>query len=134
MPGGTTLLGYGAFVAVKFVGYSAAGVYFRKRFASPSTSPLEFGLRRTLLGMAFGTAVGGMFMFVQLQSPIPFLIALLPIRVFEWHIIFAHFFKVYARTRRGLAVDLATGTAWSYALDAIAIYVAFVMPGGFWVC
>jgi hypothetical protein len=134
MAAGMALAGYGAFTAVKLVGYCVAGLFFRRRFASPATSALKFGVTRTLIGMAFGVAIGGVFVVVQATSPIPFMIALAPIRYFEWHIVFARFFKLWTRTRMGLGVDLTLGTLWSYALDAIAILAAFAIPGGFWVC
>ncbi len=134
MPGGSTLVGYGAFVLVKAGGYVLAGFAARRRHPGANVPAVAFGVVRTLIGILFGVAVGGICRELGATGPFPILAALLPIRLVEWWLVLRIFVRDASATRGRIAVDVAYGTAWSYVLDVIGIVSAFVVPGGFWVC
>jgi hypothetical protein len=134
MPAGSTAIGYAAFGAVKLVGYSASAFWFRRRNRRPDLSPLTFGLARTALGIAAGASVGLVVGWLQVSSIALFLGALLPVRIFEWLWVFRWFFRTPITLVGPRAIDAIAGTVWSYALDAVGIFLAFVVPGGFWIC
>ena len=142
MPGGPGPLGFAAFTGVKFLGYAVAGSVLTNVFQSPRNAWLV-GLARTGIGLAAGTLFGGIWILSGAlfhnrwpgwAAALLFFGLLIPIRLAEWSLLIHFFFD------RGLvqrARDLkfaATGSAWSFVLDAVGIVSAFVIPGGFWVC
>jgi hypothetical protein len=59
---------------------------------------------------------------------------LLPVRLAEW-ILLIWLFLDRGLLQRGRMWKYAVfGTICSYALDAIGVGAALVLPGGFWVC
>jgi hypothetical protein len=135
MPGaGSTAVGYAAFCGVKLAGYSLSALYFRRRHG-PALRPLWlFGPARTILGVMAGALVGGACMAAGMESAAPFLLCLLPVRVLEWMLILWLFFGRIALANGRRWMDCLAGTVWSYVLDAVGIWAAFAVPGGFWVC
>src|SRR5215475_11850468 len=142
MPGGPAPLGFAYFVGIKFVGYTAAAAVLRRRYPESKASIVKVGLSRTVIGIAAGAAYGGLWylLFRFLNPPgspvydALYLAGLFPVRIAEWMwLIYLFFDRTWSKPRGpwSVAVD---GTMWSYALDAIGIAAAFVVPGGFWVC
>jgi hypothetical protein len=67
-------------------------------------------------------------------SPAVWFLALCPIRVLEWGVLLRIFFEPrLLRSARSWKYTVY-GLLWSYALDAIGVAAAFVVPGGVWVC
>jgi hypothetical protein len=124
------------FGAVKLAGYTAAAVYLKKRqFPESKVSPWLVGGVRTVLGLVAG--VGAVFAAEQLgliRAEFGFYVLLVPIRMGEWLILLALFFR-RPEWRWSRALKLAAiGTVWSFVLDVPAILAVFVIPGGMWIC
>jgi hypothetical protein len=133
MPGaGSTAIGYAAFCTVKLAGYSLSTLWFAQRHGARSLPLWLFGPARTVLGI--GAGIGVALALASAESFGLFLAGLLPVRMVEWTLVLWLFFGRGAIDRRRWLVDAAVGTAWSYLLDALGIWAAFAVPGGFWVC
>lgn len=142
MPAGPGLIGFAAFVGVKFGGYAAAGFALKNAFQS-AQSVWKVGAVRTGIGVLFGSVFGGVWILLSthFEKRWPdwlvisvFFGLLIPIRLFEWSLLIHFFFdKGLVQRLRGLKYS-AVGTLWSFVLDAIGIVFALVVPGGFWVC
>lgn len=143
MPGGPTLTGLAAFAGVKAVGYTAAGAVFKHYLAPGQPRPrvLAVGAVRAAIGVAAGLAYGAFFLFYAPRGwnmqAVPalwlFFSLLLPVRLFEWWLLLWIFFRRELARHRSWPY-LAGGIASSYALDAIGIAFALVVPGSYWVC
>lgn len=143
MPAGGTAMGFAYFGIVKLAGYTTATAFFKNGFDEPSDhSVFKLGLARTAIGLAIGTAYGGVWLLLQKFLPqlskmdlLPVLfyfLILFPIRLFEWRLLFRVFFpKATAGKKFKYSM---IGTFVSYVLDAIGMVAAFVIPGGFWIC
>jgi hypothetical protein len=142
MPMGPAPLGFVYFAGVKFMGYSAAALVLRRAYKT-STNPLKAGLARTGIGLVAGYIYGGASVLISrhfaskwpgLIAGITFFVMLIPVRFVEWSLLI-HFFFDRGRIQRERALNFAAlGTLWSFALDAVGIAAAFVVPGGFWIC
>jgi hypothetical protein len=143
MPASAGAVGYVAFAGVKFVGYTMAALALKKAYKSASAGTIKVGLARTVIGLVAGALFGGIWLLLSMRfenkwpdwmAGLVFFGVLIPIRLAEWSLLIHLFFD------RGLvqrARDLeyaAYGSLWSFALDAIGIVSAFVVPGGFWIC
>lgn len=138
MPAGPTLIGFGAFVAVKGAGYLGAAAGLRKVYDVPAgeqPSTFRVGLARTLLGMAVGIPFGALF-FVAFSEAPPwwFYLGLFPVRMAEWVALLWFFFDPLMQNKVKLVGWSLAGSAWSYLLDLGAVLAAFIVPGGAWVC
>jgi hypothetical protein len=132
---GPTAIGAGAFVAIKFVGYSLAGRQLNRIYDARRGSPLIFGLARTLLGVAAGVTYSIYAERLALShSEFGFFLWLLPVRFTEWLFILFLFFERYDPHVARLVKNAALGSAWSYCLDVPAFLTAWLIPSGFWVC
>ena len=143
MPGGATAVGYGAFAAVKFAGYTGAAYALKRAYTAGSTSILKVGATRTGVGIAAGLAYGALWMFAAptmgtgkgfLPALLLYFLLLLPVRMAEWSFILWLFFDRALAERRRMLKYAALGSGWSYALDVVGMVFAFVVPGGFWLC
>lgn len=140
MPGGPTELGFVYFSAVKLAGYTAAAWYFKRDYAKPDSSIWKIGVARTALGIAAGASYGGAWWLLAKWHPGAenwdawFLPLLVPIRIGEWSLILWFFFERASAQKSRLRRNVLLGTVWSYVLDAIGIFAAFVIPGGAWIC
>jgi hypothetical protein len=143
MAGAAGPMGFAAFTGVKFVGYTLAALALKKAFARTDANVFQVGLARTGIGLVVGTLFGGAAILLASSAhtdsgynlvSVLFFALLIPIRLGEWSLLIHFFFD------RGLikrAKDLryaALGTVWSFLLDAVGIYAAFVVPGGVWIC
>ena len=84
MPGGPLPLGLAYFAAVKFVGYTAAGSFIKRRIPDSSASPWLVGGVRTVIGL--GAGIGAAYVASQLgilRSEVGFYALLAPIRICE---------------------------------------------------
>lgn len=139
MPAGPGPIGFAAFVGVKFVGYTVAGWYLNRTYASKSHGSLTIGAARTALGVGVGVSYGlawmGLGRFIG-SSPVGWLFypLLIPIRIVEWGLLLKWFFEPRFLESPRSWKAAAGGTVWSFALDAIGLLTAWVVPGGFWVC
>ena len=132
MPGGPTLIGLGAFAAIKLTGYSVAGSALNRWNDVSAPHPLAFGGARTLLGLGAGVAYGSLALRAGVDhSELLFYLGLLPVRLAEWSAMLWLFYRASSRPR---SVDALRGSLWSYCLDIPAILAAFTVPGGFWIC
>jgi len=145
MAGAPTPAGFLYFTAVKAVGYTAASVvlkygYGAWRAAKPRIWAL--GLTRTGIGLVAGGLYGGLWIlalnkfdkFAGEGSAVLFYVFLLPIRLAEWILLIWLFLDRGLHERGRMWKYAAFGTICSYALDAVGVGAAFVLPGGFWVC
>lgn len=138
-------MGFAYFAATKFVGYTAFAhfVLNRKVMLSErdSRAPnvwLAGGLR-TAIGVSLGALAG--VLFWKLPHVIPdryfddglFFLYLIPFRIFEWWVLLRTVYRGYD-FREAHWKLIVKGICVSYALDAIGIITAMVLPGGFWVC
>lgn len=134
MPGGGTLLGLGYFAGIKLAGYSLAGVYLNRQYQTSKPRPLLFGAARTAIGIGVGVAyVGAANLFELHRGEVIWLLLLVPVRLGEWLLAIWLFFD---RARASpLRMRLAAkGVIWSFVLDLPALFAAFSLPGGMWIC
>jgi hypothetical protein len=134
MPGGPLPLGLAYFAAVKFVGYTAAASFIKRRIPDSSASPWLVGGVRTVIGL--GAGIGAAYVASQLgilRSEVGFYALLAPIRICEWLIVLRLIFHRDWDWSRSLKLA-ALGTVWSYVLDIPAIMAVFAIPGGSWIC
>ena len=146
MPGGISnpVAGYAVFLAIKFVGYSLAAREISKAYQRTDLSSPLIGGARVLIGVVAGAAMVGIFAGFEKLFPnagigdaggAAFLIALVPIRIFEWWLLVWLFYdhdRPLARKALGWKV-VGLGTVWSFVLDIPTIAGLFVV-GGFWIC
>ena len=142
MPAGPGPIGFIAFAGVKFAGYTFAAMALNRVYKS-SSNVIKVGLTRTGIGLVAGAVVGAIWFGLSMAlvnrwpdwlASVAFFGLLIPIRLCEWAILI-HLFFDKGLVERGRAFDCAAvGSFWSFALDAIGIGAAFVVPGGFWIC
>jgi len=145
MPGAPTEIGFAVFVGVKFAGYTGAAEALKWAYPQAPHGILKVGAARTAIGVAAGLAYGALWLWVLEKALVPevnevtmlsiyYFALLLPLRVAEWGFTIWLFFDRSFQDRRKVAIWIALGTACSYLLDAIGLFGAFAVPGGFWVC
>lgn len=136
MPAGPTLLGLGYFAAIKLAGYSLAAKYLRAKSATPpKQNAFIIGATRTAIGMVFGTLVIAALASLTFdRHSWLFFVLLVPVRMVEWWLLFALFFGEVGWTGKQKLTNAALGVLWSFTLDLPAIFAAFALPGGFWIC
>ena len=127
MPSPLAALAYGA---VKIVGYA----YFAKALNSAahrSVSPYRFGVTKTALGLAGGL----LYIFVLLPafglrdgSDLQIFLGAIPVRLAAWSVALAIFYS-FKHKPVLIAAAVASGTAWSYALDGVMWAIYKVVPG-----
>ncbi len=155
MPAGPAVGGFGYFLLIKWIGYSAFCGIAIPRFSSVESqtslsltqdrkietttlpNPLKAGLIRTAIGLAVGCAIGIPFYAVlptwlDKYSSLLFFAVLVPVRVGEWALLLKLLYK--NATIKARWTLISTGILTSFALDAIGVMAAFVLPGGAWVC
>jgi len=135
MPAGPETLGLVYFAAVKFAGYTAAASFIKRRIPASTTSAWLVGGVRTVIGIAAG--LGAVYACSRLgiiRSEISFYALLAPIRIGEWLLLLALFFRRPEWDWPRALKLAAFGTIWSYVLDIPAIAAVFVIPGGAWIC
>ena len=139
MPGGLSnpVQGYLVFSAVKLTGYSLGGWYLNRRYSSATAHFALVGITRTVIGMAFGAAMGLVaffpLAFFGSVSVLVYIFGLIPVRLIEWWIIILIF---YDRSMQSMTKDwrhAALGTAWSFALDIPAL-IGLVATAGISIC
>jgi hypothetical protein len=140
MPMGPGPIAFVAFVGVKFIGYTAAAKVLQRTYVAPQISVFKVGSARTALGIAAGLAYGGIWMFATRNvveagpSMLWYFLGLVPVRMGEWSFILWAFFDKKDPDWTRLLIFAGLGSLWSYALDAIGVGAALVIPGGIWVC
>ena len=140
MPMGPAPLGFTAFVAVKFAGYTAAAKLLQRAYKAPHVGTLKVGSARTALGVAAGLAYGAVWWSATRNvngagpSMFWYFLGLVPVRIGEWSLILWMFFDRNSPDRKRRLTFAGLGSIWSYALDAIGVGAALVIPGGMWVC
>jgi hypothetical protein len=146
MPFGPGLGGFAYFAAVKWLGYSGYAVVVNRtkpmtdsKLRSPN--PWWVGSVRTGIGVAVGAAVGLGYWSVASHLPAIeahadgiFFAFLVPVRILEWLLLLTLFYRKFQFDRRRIAILIICGILVSFALDAIGVFAAFVLPGGMWVC
>jgi hypothetical protein len=142
MPAGPGPIGFLAFSGVKFLGYTAAAAVLQRAYQT-TRNPWVVGLGRTGIGLVAGTIFGGVWFLVSSRienkwpdwlAAICFFGPLIPIRLGEWCLLIHWFFDRGLRHREEAEKYAMIGSLWSFALDAVGIAAAFVVPGGFWIC
>ena len=132
MPAGPLPLGIAAFSAVKFVGYALAGRTLNRANHVTQPRPFTFGAARTVLGVIAGVSYATILGKLGVQrSDVWYYVNLFPVRQLEWLLMLVLF---YRRSERRRYIDSTLGTVWSYVLDVPAVALAWVIPGGFWIC
>lgn len=136
MPMGGTIIGFGAFIGVKLVGYSlfCRGLLRDSRQPSSPRSAWLIGGARTLMGIAFGVAYGLTIQTTGSDNAPLFYLGLLPVRAIEWALLVRLFFPARSFGDPDTWIWIAQGIVVSYALDFVAVFAAFVAPGGIWIC
>jgi hypothetical protein len=120
---------------VKLVGYTAAASFIKGRIPDSSTSPWLVGAVRTVIGLGAGLGVGYVADQLEiLRSEFGFYALLAPVRICEWLLLLALFFRRPEWDWSRSLKLAALGTVWSYVLDIPAIMAVFVIPGGAWIC
>jgi hypothetical protein len=141
MPAGPEALGLVYFAAVKAVGYTAASVVLKRGYGLhkiPKPRVWNVGLTRTGIGIVAGALYGVTWLYgariVIGSHPISYYALLLPIRLAEWCFLIWIFFDRSLHDRHRMWIYAIFGTVCSYVLDAVGVFAAFVLPGGFWIC
>jgi hypothetical protein len=135
LPGGGTFLGIAYFAAVKFAGYSAAGYFVNRSENTNRPKPLVFGGVRTALGIAAGISYSFLLSWVSVSNQeLIFYAGLIPVRFLEWLLVLWLFYRNVPQVRARRMLYVVLGVIWSYILDLPAVLIAFVLPGGFWIC
>lgn len=136
-------MGFVYFGAVKAAGYTGAASILKGGYnlrESPKPEVWKVGLTRTAIGIGAGALYGVLWYAVLRhiitgdQSNIFFFALLLPVRIVEWCLLIWIFFDRGLRDKPRLWKFIAFGIAVSFALDAVGMVAAFVLPGGFWIC
>ena len=132
MAAGALPLGVAIFSAVKLAGYSLAGRTLNRVNNVSHPKPLVFGAARTLLGLVAGISYAIVVQKLGIErTGAWYYIDLFPVRQLEWTLML---FLFYRHSPRRRWVDSTWGTLWSYALDVPAVVLAWIIPGGFWIC
>jgi len=142
---GPALGGLAYFAGVKLAGYTGYAYFLRKRLFDDIPNgafarTFKIGATRTGIGVAAGIVYGGLaFLTVGIfgegaSSGVYYMLGLLPLRVLEWWLLLWLFFRPKIGDRPKTAWGIGLGIVVSYALDAIGIGAALVLPGGIWVC
>ena len=143
MPLGPTAVGVAYFTGIKLAGYSAAGVAINRAAGPPDPNPLAFGAARTIVGVVAGVGYALVLNSVISTAPfadfangfpILFYVGLIPIRALEWLLLLWLFYRSVPAVTQKRTRYVALGVAWSYLMDLPALFAAFSLPGGFWVC
>jgi len=146
MPAGPAALGFAYFAAAKLAGYTLFC-----RFAvepkvlsvgedRPAPPAWVAGAVRTLIGVGIGAIVGVGFWKIPWFEKhsswglVLFFVFLVPVRVFEWWLLLRWFYPRHSIDRGQYAGLIAGGIVTSFALDALGVVAAWVLPGGMWVC
>jgi len=135
MPFGPEPLGLVYFAGTKFLGYTAAAFYIKRRIPESCASPWLIGGVRTAIGLCAG--MGAVYTANHLHIPkseFGWYALLAPIRICEWLILLGLFFRNPTWDWPRSVKLAALGAIWSYALDIPAIMAVFVIPGGAWIC
>jgi len=134
------------FAATKFVGYTAFCRWAIEPQIEKSVGELppipaawKAGIARTLIGVSIGAVVGLGFWNIpwlaqQDVSEIVFFSLLIPVRIFEWGLLLRWIYRNYSFSVAQQGGLITGGIVTSFALDALGITFAFVLPGGMWVC
>jgi hypothetical protein len=132
MPMGPGIGAVAGFAIVKWGGYTLAGRTFNYLNGTARPTPVVFGVARTALGILAGVSYAYVALGLGLErSSLTWYLDLLPVRIGEWSLVLWLFYR--HSTRRRLR-DAAVASVWSYVLDIPAVAVAFMIPGGFWIC
>ncbi len=132
MAAGALPLGIAVFTAVKLAGYSLAGRTLNRVNNVARPRPISFGIARTLLGIVAGISFATITQRFGIdRSGIWYYVDLFPVRQIEWTLMLLLF---YPRSTRRRYVDSTLGTIWSYLLDVPAVALAWIIPGGCWIC
>ncbi len=145
MPGGPTEVGFAVFAAVKLAGYVGAARALKWGYPASRHGVLKVGAARTAIGVVAGLTYGALWIWVLEKALIPgvsemtmlsiyYFALLLPLRVAEWAFTIWLFFDRHFQDKRKLMKWITLGIACSYLLDAVGLFSAFVVPGGFWIC
>jgi len=101
---------------------------------------LKAGVVRTLIGLVIGIVVGLGFWTIPYFSShdglgnVLVFALLVPVRIGEWWLLFRWLYGMRP-FNNSLGLSLITwGILVSFALDAIGVVSAFVLPGGIWIC
>jgi len=148
MAGAPTGLGFAYFAGVKFAGYSAYAALLNrmKQVKSAGCELPPFwtgGLVRCGIGIVAGVAYGFGFWLAMQRASIQFADnygvtlffgLLVPIRVAEWLLFLWLLYRSCQLTATQKVVPVVGGIAMSFALDAIAVYGLWYIPGAAWIC
>ncbi len=145
MAGAPTEVGFAVFAGVKLAGYIGAARALKWAYPASRHGTLKVGAARTAIGVVAGLAYGAFWIWALEKALVPgvsemtmlsiyYFALLLPLRVAEWGFTIWLFFDRGFRDKRKLMKWIALGIACSYLLDAIGLFSAFVVPGGFWIC
>jgi len=148
MAAAPTGLGFAYFAGVKLAGYSAyAALLNRMKPVKSAGCELPAfwtgGLVRCGIGIVAGVAYGFGFWLAMQRASIQFTDnygvtlffgLLVPIRVAEWLLFLWLLYRSCQLTATQKIVPVAGGIATSFALDAIAVYGLWYIPGAAWIC
>lgn len=108
---------------------------------SPSLLPsaVKAGVVRALIGAAVGAVVGlGFWSIPPLRNfdfATPLFFALLvPVRVGEWALLYRWIYRMHPFADPEGMKLITLGILVSFALDAMGMISAVILPGGMWVC
>jgi hypothetical protein len=161
MPAVGTAVGFAYFAVAKFLGYTAfcrwiieprllgsvatAGqpsTLFPSETSAPKLpSAFKAGAARTVIGVAAG-ALAGLSFFSGIPglekhgelTTVIFFALLVPIRIGEWWFLFWWIYREFPVSNNIRGRLITYGIFVSFALDAVGILAAFVLPGGVWIC
>jgi hypothetical protein len=133
------LLGFAAFVVVKFAGYMLAGMLLKHFHPEMQRKPWQIATMRTVLGVIFGPILA-LLVIPYIDDHVPrfdswmayFLMVIL--RLFVWSVVvFWALRNVQVSRGRRVAYVLA-GVLWSCLLDIPGFFLAEIAPGRISIC
>lgn len=148
MPAGPGALGFVYFASAKLVGYTAFCRWaIEPQFeqsetdlTAPMPNAWKAGAARTGIGVAIGAIVGLGFWSIPWLSRLGdsatliFFALLIPIRFFEWWLLLKWIYGEFDLSNYRRAGLITTGILASFAVDALGVAAAFILPGGVWIC
>lgn len=132
---GSSALGIAYFAGIKLAGYSAFAYRINRDQSLTQPRPVVIGLTRAAIGIGAGVSYAWLVSHWAVNNgEVLFYAGLIPVRIVEWLFLLWLFYRAVPGLAPRRRRYLAEGVGVSYLLDLPAVFAAFALPGGFWIC